>query len=190
MPTAPVKPPLLVAGATLLLAATLYLDLDAGRESPEVLISRLFNAQVVDLPAPDFTVKRLDGKPLRLSELRGKVVFVNFWATWCAPCRDEYPDLQAMAEELKGLPLEMVAVSADEGFAEINEFLGSQRPPRPTMTIALDPSKTVSHLYGTEKFPESYVIDAKGRIRLRFISVQPWKDERIQRYLEWLARQS
>lgn len=180
------KPRLLVAGAVLTLTATLYFDLWTGRTSPEVLLSRNFDAQVLDLPAPDFTVQRMDGTAVRLSDLRGKVVFLNFWATWCAPCRQEFPELEKMAEELKGLPLEMVAVSGDDGWEDVKKFLG---PKGSKMTIALDQSKTTPHLYGTEKFPESYVIDQRGRMRLRFISVQPWTDERIQRYLEWLAHQ-
>lgn len=185
--SAPLRPRLLVAGAVLALTATLYFDLLNGRERPEVLLSRNFDAQVLDLPAPDFTVQRMDGTLLKLSELRGKVVFVNFWATWCAPCREEFPDLEKMAEALQGLPLEMVAVSGDENWADIKKFLGGGKS---KMTVALDQSKTAPHRYGTEKFPESYVIDTQGRLRLRFISVQPWTDERIQRYLEWLSRQS
>ena len=183
----PLRPRVLVAGAVLVLTATLYFDLWTGRTPPEVLLSRNFDAQVLDLPAPDFTVQRMDGTAVRLSELRGKVVFVNFWATWCAPCREEFPELEKMAEALQGLPLEMVAVSGDDGWDDVRKFLGAKKS---RMTIALDQSKTTPHLYGTEKFPESYVIDAQGRLRLRFISVQPWTDERIQRYLEWLAHQS
>lgn len=179
-------PRLLVAGAVLALSTTLYVDLLRGRESPEVLLSRNFDAQVLDLPAPDFTVQKMDGTQLKLSDLRGKVVFLNFWATWCAPCREEFPDLQKMAEDLQGLPLEMVAVSGDESWDDVNKFLAGQKS---KMTIALDRAKTAPHLFGTEKFPESYVIDPRGRMRMRFISVQPWTDERIQRYLEWLSRQ-
>ena len=184
---APLRPRLLVAGAVLALTATLYVDLRDGREQPEVLLSRNFDAQVVDLPAPDFTVQRMDGMLFKLSDLRGKVVFVNFWATWCAPCREEFPDIEKMADALQGLPLEMVAVSGDENWDDVKKFLAGGKS---KMTIGLDQSKTAPHLFGTEKFPESYVIDANGRMRLRFISVQPWTDERIQRYLEWLTRQT
>ncbi|MCK6570411.1 TlpA family protein disulfide reductase [Myxococcota bacterium] len=191
MSTAPAKAPwrprLLVAGAVLALTATLYVDLREGREGPEVLLSRNFDAQVLDLPAPDFTVQRMDGTQLKLSELRGKVVFVNFWATWCAPCREEFPDLEKMTDALKGLPLEVVAVSGDDNWQDVKRFLGADGS---NMTVGIDQSKAISNRYGTEKFPESYVIDRTGRLRLRFISVQPWTDERIQRYLEWLSRQS
>ena len=181
-------PRLVVGGAVLALTATLFFDLRSARETPEVLLARNFEAQVVDLPAPDITVQRMDGTLLKLSDLRGRVVFLNFWASWCGPCRQEYPDLVKMAGALKGLNLEMVAVSGDDSWDDVKKFMATQPGgANPGMTIVLDQTKSMPQLYGTEKFPESYVIDAQGRIRVRFISTQPWGDERIQRYLEWLA---
>lgn len=148
------------------------------------MVTRNFSAQVVNRPAPDFEVVRQDGARVRLSSLRGKVVFVNFWATWCPPCREEMPDLEKLTESLSKVPFELVAVSADESWQEIQAFLAG-KPTR--MLIGLDPDKSISHAWGTEKLPESYVIDRRGVMRLRFVNVQPWTDERIQRYLEWLA---
>jgi len=173
-----------VAGAVLTLTLVLYFDLLQARPSPEVLVTRNFGAQVVHRPAPDFEVVRQDGSRVRLSSLRGKVVFVNFWATWCPPCREEMPDLEKLTESMSKVPFELVAVSADESWQEIQTFLAGN----PTkMLIGLDPEKSISHAWGTEKFPESYVVDRRGIMRLRFVNVQPWTDERIQRYLEWLA---
>jgi peroxiredoxin len=173
-----------VAGAILTLTLVLYFDLLQARPSPEVLVTRNFGAQVVNRPAPDFEVIRQDGSRVRLSSLRGKVVFVNFWATWCPPCRDEMPDLEKLTASMSKVPFELVAVSADESWQEINAFLAGN----PTqMLIGLDPEKSISHAWGTEKFPESFVVDRRGQVRLRFVNVQPWTDERIQRYLEWLA---
>ena len=101
-----VAPPLLQWGLTLGALATfigvLAHHVQRARPSPEALVARQFpNAQLTDgRPAPDLEVKRADGTVLRLSDLRGKVVFVNFWATWCAPCRKEIPDLEKLAEDL------------------------------------------------------------------------------------------
>ena len=177
-------PLVVVAGAVLTLTLVLYFDLLQARPSPEVLVTRNFDAQVVQRPAPDFEVVRQDGSRVRLSALRGKVVFVNFWATWCPPCREEMPDLEKLTESMSKVPFELVAVSADESWQEIQTFLAGN----PTkMLIGLDPEKSISHAWGTEKFPESYVVDRRGQVRLRFVNVQPWTDERIQRYLEWLA---
>jgi peroxiredoxin len=178
------RPLVIVAGAVVSLTAVLYVDLVQARPTPEVLVARNFGAQVVDRPAPDFEVVRQDGSRVRLSSLRGKVVFVNFWATWCPPCREEMPDLEKLAESLSKVPFELVAVSADESWREISAFQAG----KPTkLLVGLDPEKSISHTWGTEKLPESYVVDRDGHIRLRFVNVQPWTDERIQRYLEWLA---
>ncbi|MFZ4739015.1 MAG: TlpA family protein disulfide reductase [Bradymonadia bacterium] len=94
------------------------------------------------------------------------------------------PALEKLAESLSKVPFELVAVSADESWREISAFQAG-KPTR--MLIGLDPEKSISHTWGTEKLPESYVVDRDGHIRLRFVNVQPWTDERIQRYLEWLA---
>ncbi|MSP70701.1 MAG: TlpA family protein disulfide reductase [Myxococcales bacterium] len=175
---------LVSAGATVALTAVLYVGLSDSRDPPDVLVSRNFDAQLIDADAPDFTVTRKDGSSLRLSELRGKVVFVNFWATWCAPCRQEIPDLEKLSESLKNVPFEIVAVSGDDSWEEITSFFGEKQT---RMIVGLDKSRTIARQFGTEKFPETYVVDRHGRLRLRFVSVQPWTDERIHRYLEWLA---
>jgi thiol-disulfide isomerase/thioredoxin len=143
-----------------------------------------FAAQLLDGPAPDIEVKQADGSTLRLSDLRGKVVFVNFWATWCPPCRAEMPDLEKLAETMKHVPFEILAVSSDQSFEEINTFFQG----RPTaLRIGLDAPQHWAAVYGTDKLPETYVVDRNGRLRLRFVSVRPWTDPRIHRYLEWLA---
>ncbi|MEE2789335.1 MAG: TlpA disulfide reductase family protein [Myxococcota bacterium] len=159
----------------------------SGEERREISLATAIdlNAQLTGGPAPDFSVVRADGSTIQLSQLRGKVVFINFWATWCAPCRAEIPDLEKLAKKMEHVPFEIVAVSSDNSWDDIKTFMGST----PTkMLIGLDPEKnSVSTRYGTEKLPETYVVDRDGRLRLRFVNVQPWTDERIHRYLEWLA---
>jgi thiol-disulfide isomerase/thioredoxin len=165
----------------------LGLHITTGESRREIALAAAIdlNAQLASGPAPDIEVIKADGSKLRLSELRGKVVFVNFWATWCPPCRKEIPDLEALAKKMRHVPFEILAVSSDESWAEINSFMGNT----PTkMLIGLDPNKqAISNGFGTEKLPETYVVDRDGNLRLRFINVQPWTDERIHRYLEWLA---
>ncbi|MCA9528364.1 MAG: TlpA family protein disulfide reductase [Myxococcales bacterium] len=156
------------------------------RPSPEagLVHDPEFSVQLLDGMAPDIEVKTKDGGTLKLSDLRGKVVFVNFWATWCPPCRAEVPDLEKLAAEMKHSPFEVLAVSSDQGFEDIDAFFEG----RPTaLRIGLDAEQRWAAVYGTEKLPETYVVDRKGRLRLRFVNVHPWTDSRIQRYLEWLA---
>ncbi len=143
------------------------------------------NAQLTSGPAPDFEAVLKDGSKIRLSDFRGRVVFLNFWATWCEPCKKEIPDLEKMTAKMKHVPFTVLAISADESWADIDAFRSFAGSP---MIVALDPNKmAIGNLYGTEKLPETYVIDRDGMLRMRFINVQPWTDASIHRYLEWLA---
>jgi thiol-disulfide isomerase/thioredoxin len=175
----------LLFGAVLTAAAVLHHHLDRGREGREAqLVRQLNNVQLASGQAPDLEVVRKDGSKVRLSDLRGKVVFVNFWATWCPPCRQEIPDLEKLASLMKHVPFEILAVSSDESWEDISRFLGG-RPS--SMLIGLDPTQKAGQRWGTEKLPETYVVDRQGNLRLRLINIQPWTDEKIHRYLEWLA---
>jgi thiol-disulfide isomerase/thioredoxin len=174
----------LLLGAVAAVLAALFLQLRNDRETPEAILARQLDAQVVDWPAPPLEAKTRDGSTVRLEDLRGKVVFVNFWATWCPPCRKEIPDLEQLAADLKGLPFEILAVSADQSWADVDAFFAGKQT---AMRVVLDTTQAGARRYGTEKLPETYVVDAQGRVRLRFVGIQPWTDERIHRYLEWLA---
>lgn len=165
---------------------TLQANMRRNRPSREVQLARQFNGQVLSGPAPAIQVTRKDGTQINLADLRGKVVFVNFWATWCPPCRQEMPDLEKLTRMMKDVdvPFEVLAVSSDESWPEISGFFGA----KPTqMLIGLDSDKSIAGRYGTEKFPETYIVDRDGNLRIRFVNIQPWTDERIHRYLEWLA---
>ncbi len=177
----------LVVGVCLTLVGVLGAHLAPPEVRREAAIASAadLNAQLAEGPAPDFEVTLHDGTALRLSQLRGQVVFVNFWATWCEPCRKEIPDLERLDKDMDGLPFSILAVSSDESFDDIKRLFG-QRPSE--MVIGLDPGgQAIAARYGTEKLPETYVVDQYGQLRLRFINAQPWTDERIHRYLEWLA---
>ena len=165
---------------------TLQANMRRSRPSREVQLARQFNGQVLSGPAPAIQVTQKDGTQISLADLRGKVVFVNFWATWCPPCRQEMPDLEKLTRMMKDVdvPFEVLAVSSDESWADISSFFGAQQT---QMLIGLDSDKRIAARYGTEKFPETYIVDRDGNLRIRFINVQPWTDERIHRYLEWLA---
>lgn len=85
---------------------------------------------------------------------------------------------------MRHVPFEILAVSADNSWADLEAFFQGQ-PTR--LSVGLDERNHWSGVYGTEKLPETYVVDRDGQLRLRFINIQPWADERIHRYLEWLA---
>ena len=177
----------LLLGAVTAFSAVLSFHITTGEQRREIALAAAsdLNAQLRTGMAPDFEVVKADGTKVRLSDLRGQVVFINFWATWCPPCRAEIPDLEKLTEKMKHVPFTALAVSSDESWQEINAFMKGKES---KMLIGLDPNKqAIARLYGTEKLPETYVVDRDGRLRLRFVNVQPWTDERIHRYLEWLA---
>jgi len=122
--------------------------------------------------APDFSVVDLSGKTVRLSALRGRVVLVNVWTTWCPPCRDEMPSMERLYRELAGPDFELLAVSEDDGGADVVrrfvEDLGV------TFPVLHDPERQVGTRYGVWGYPETFVIDRGGRIVERVIGPRTW----------------
>ena len=130
--------------------------------------------------APDFTVA--DGnRSLQLSSYRGKVVVLNFWASWCAPCIEEIPSLNQLQREMPQLVV--LGVDLDEDPTAYHQFLADH--PIDFTTIR-DAQRHSNALYGTFRFPESFVIDRRGQIRRKFISAQDWTSPEIVNYLSHL----
>jgi thiol-disulfide isomerase/thioredoxin len=121
--------------------------------------------------APDFTLQDLSGRPVRLSEHRGKVVFVNFWASWCPPCVEELPSILRLHQAMAGRNFEVLAVSEDDTLADVRKFFAGNPPPFP---VLMDDGQQVTRTWGTSKFPETYVVDAEGRIVAKFIGPRDW----------------
>ena len=147
-----------------------------------------WNAQLSDGPAPNFKVLDRNGQMVQLSDFRGQVVFLNFWATTCEPCRKEIPDLAALAKKMAGLPFVILAVTTDTDWTAVDAMFPTKDL---GIQIGLDPQSEplIKRLYGTDKIPESYIIDKHGRLRMRFVNVHPWDDERMHRYLEVLTNE-
>ncbi len=139
-----------------------------------------------DEPAPDFELANHAGTKVRLSSLTGRVVFLNFWATWCPPCRDEMASMDLLAKDLRGTDFSMIAVSVDDGWDPIRAFF----PGGTTMSILLDPSKThdVPRAWGTEKFPETFLVDRTGRVRWHVVNKRDWTSPEARRCIDSLLR--
>jgi peroxiredoxin len=135
---------------------------------------------LVGHPAPDFTIH--DGaKTVTLSQLRGKVVLLNFWATWCAPCVEEIPAMEAMHQKMP--QLEVLAVSLDHDGDAYNRFLATNPLP---FDLIRDPAEASASLYGTDGYPETFVIDAHGIVRRHFVGPVDWDSPAILGYLRSL----
>ena len=113
--------------------------------------------------APDFTLKAPDETPLRLADLRGKVVLLNFWATWCPPCKAEMPDLNALHEKYgASQDIAVVGVNVEEEAATVKQFVEQHKLAFP---ILLDPESRVTQLFGVRPLPTTFIIDREGFIR-------------------------
>jgi thiol-disulfide isomerase/thioredoxin len=119
--------------------------------------------------APGFELRDIAGRAWSPAKLLGRPVLVSFWATWCQPCVEEMPSLEALAREL-GDRATVLAVSVDEDWDAIRRFFPRGTP----LTVLLDPAATVPGRYGTSKYPESFLIGRDGRVRHAFINQRDW----------------
>jgi peroxiredoxin len=134
--------------------------------------------------APDFALPDLQGRIYRLSDGRGKVVFLNLWATWCPPCRMEMPAMEKLHQRLKGRDFVMLAVAEDEGGAKaVAPFV---RETGLSFPVLLDPEATLSPRYGATGYPETFIIDRNGRVVNHTIGPAEWDDPAMIAYIERL----
>ena len=131
--------------------------------------------------APDFTVQDADHK-VTLHDLRGKIVVLNFWATWCPPCVEEMPSLVKMQSELKDRVV-VLAVSVDDDERSYHNFLKKNNV---DLLTVRDPQQKSNELYGTFKFPETYIINRNGVVQRKFIGPVDWTSADITDYLNKL----
>jgi peroxiredoxin len=129
--------------------------------------------------APDFTVQDSDHK-VSLHDLRGQVVVLNFWATWCPPCVEETQSMIAMSQRLKDKGVTVLGVSIDEDANAYHTFL--KRQGVDFLTVR-DPAQKAPTLYGTTGWPETFIIDRQGVVRRKFIGPVDWNDPEIVKYL-------
>jgi len=124
--------------------------------------------------APEFRLQAMDGSLINLSDFRGKVVMVHFWATWCPPCVEELPLLDRLYRTVVDKDFQLLAVSVDEGGAPaVAAFLKKNGL---TLPVLLDPDRMIAGLYGTYKFPETYIVDRQGVVRYKVIGPRDWSD--------------
>jgi thiol-disulfide isomerase/thioredoxin len=119
---------------------------------------------------PDFQLPNAFGQMESLRGQLGHPVLVNFWATWCQPCIDEVPSLEDLARKIKGTDLRLLAVSVDDSWDPIRRFFAKGSDIR----VLLDAKHDVPKSFGTDKYPESFMIDAAGRVRYYFINKRDW----------------
>jgi cytochrome c biogenesis protein CcmG, thiol:disulfide interchange protein DsbE len=129
--------------------------------------------------APDFTVHDSE-RTVTLSQFKGQVVVLNFWATWCPPCIEEMPSLVQMQERMKAKGVTVLAVSVD---ADENSYRRFLRDHNVNLLSVRDADQKSNGLYGTSKFPETYIIDRNGVVRRKFIGAVDWTEPEVIDFL-------
>jgi len=138
---------------------------------------------LIGKPAPQFTVQDSD-RTIALSDFKGKVVVLNFWATWCPPCVEEMPSLIQMQQRMKNKGIIVLAVSVDADKNNYDQFLKEHNV---TLLTVRDADQKSNDLYGTFKFPETYIIDRSGVVRRKFIGAVDWNQTDVLDYLSKLS---
>ena len=159
----------------LILAGCLALFITACGERPVATVGK---------PAPDFDTLDLDGKVWSLSKLKGKVVFVNFWATWCSPCREEMPSMQRLYTKLPKDKFEMIALFNNDKKPAVRNFVSQLGL---TFPILSDEHNFAGTKYGLTGLPETFIVDKQGVIREKIIGPAKWDSpenvEMLMRYI-------
>ncbi|MBI5970910.1 MAG: TlpA family protein disulfide reductase [Deltaproteobacteria bacterium] len=136
---------------------------------------KAFEPVTAGAEAVGFTLPDLNGRPVSLKDYRGKVVFLNIWATWCATCEEEMPSMEALSKGLKGQPFEIIAVSIDsEGGETVKKFIGRLGL---TFTVLHDRSGKIKDVYKTTGVPETFIIDQNGIIAEKVMGPRDWTNK-------------
>lgn len=139
-----------------------------------VLFATTVAAGVAQAPAPDFTLKSAGGENLRLSELRGDVVMINFWASWCGPCRQEMPILSKLHDKYKAMGFTVLGVNVEEDSSEAKKLLKDMPVSFP---VLFDNESVVSKQYDVVAMPSTVLVDRDGKMRFLHKGYKPGEEE-------------
>lgn len=151
-----------------------------------ILLAAGANAGTQESPAPDFTLKSSNGKNLKLSEFRGEVVMINFWASWCGPCRQEMPLLEELYSRYQPLGFTLLGINVEEDSSKAREMLEDIPVSFP---VLLDNQSTVSKLYDVVAMPSTILIDRSGNVRYLHHGYKPGYEETYQQQVRALIRE-
>ncbi len=134
--------------------------------------------------APEFELKDFTGRLWRLSDLRGKVVFINFWATWCTTCKAEMPYKERLYEKMQGRPFQMLGILFRDDPRNLIQYFQEHKVSPPTL---ISPDNEVARLYGITGVPETFIVDKEGIIREKIVGPREWDSpETVSMIEKWL----
>ena len=150
------------------------------------LIVPAMTASAVSGIAPDFALQSRDGSSVSLADLRGQVVMINFWATWCGPCREEMPHLEALHQRYSALGFTLLGVNVEENSADAVSWLEETPVSFP---VLFDPQNHVSKLYDVVAMPSTVLVDRQGNVRYLHHGYQPGYENEYQSQIRALIRE-
>ena len=133
--------------------------------------------------APDFALESLTGEPVELTRYRGRVVVLNFWATWCPPCVTEMPSLERLSKLDNNVTV--LTVSVDRDLDILRNFVAEHGL---TLPVARDPERSLAARYGTYKYPETYILSPNGQVHDKIVGAVDWDQPNLRSHLLTLAR--
>jgi cytochrome c biogenesis protein CcmG/thiol:disulfide interchange protein DsbE len=137
-----------------------------------------------DKKAPDFSLKDLNDKKVGLKQFKGKIIFLNFWATWCGPCKEEMPSLEVLHQQFKEKNFVLLAISVDyEGLKPVQEFIKKHQY---TFPVLIDPKCETLDLFEVKGIPATFLIDKKGKMIGQAIGPRNWKSPEVVSLLNLL----
>jgi thiol-disulfide isomerase/thioredoxin len=151
------------------------------------LVATLAWAATVSGPAPGFTLTSLDGQQVSLASLKGKVVMVNFWATWCVPCRQEMPHLEALYQRYNSLGFELLAVNVEKNNADGARKWLQETPV--SFTVLTDPNNEITKLYKVQTMPSTVLVARDGTMRFIHHGYKPGYENDYQTQVRALLRE-
>jgi peroxiredoxin len=151
------------------------------------LVASLAWAAALSGPAPGFSLRSSDGQQVSLGQMKGKVVMVNFWATWCVPCRQEMPHLQALYERYNSLGFELLAVNVEKNNAEGARKWLEETPV--TFPVLFDPNNEVTKLYKVQTMPSTVLVARDGTMRFIHHGYKPGYENEYQTQVRALLRE-
>ncbi|MCL2722079.1 MAG: TlpA family protein disulfide reductase [Treponema sp.] len=154
-------------------------------EIVQVFLNANININNVKITPNDFTLPLLGGDDITLSDFKGKVVILNFWATWCPPCREEMPSMEVLYRLFKNEGLEMLAVNLGEADRIVQQFIQDNGY---TFPIPMDRGNRVGTIYGVSAIPTSFIIDREGMIIARIVGSIYWDTPQIFKAFEALLK--
>jgi thiol-disulfide isomerase/thioredoxin len=134
---------------------------------------------------PDWTLKALDGSAYRLTENLGPATIINFWASWCNPCVEEFPSMLKLVQAMKG-QVKIIAISTDSDRKDLENFVRAFDLPQPGFDIVWDEEGSVRKAYGVEKIPESFIVQRDGKLYRKVMGIEDWASEGAIGFFTWM----